>query len=501
MTGKQPVPAGDPDVRHQQRAGEGAEGGWAQRRLRSHIAALTSASRVTGIDVARALAIIGMIGAHVGFAPELVWSDPSTWGGVVHGRSAILFAVLAGVSIALVSGGARGVAGSGLDIRQVRLGLVGRGILIFAVGIGLEALGTSVAVILAVYGMLFVLSAAFVGWRRRWLLISASALALLGPALMVVLRAVSAGGGGETMAIFAYSIYPPLVWLVFVMAGLVVGRSDVRRMRTAVVMLVAGLVLAVAGYGAGELISPEEDVDEEAYAEDDSFAADGSFLGGTSVDVDDVDLTGHECEIDEDQWVTCYPAEDALAEEWEEIYSEDDALEEEYLDEGEHLDDESLDSGFADSDIDESYGSYLREGLEWDVFRYEALGVYEHSGGTPEIIGSGGFALAVTGLCLITFRRALLRRLIFPVAAMGSMPLTAYAAHIVVIRVLAEPWDCVESNMAWFFLAAGLMLACALWALLWGRGPLERLTGWAAHALSAAPRTRNGASAELPLGR
>lgn len=186
--------------------------GFSLQRVRSHLAALTSASRVTGIDVARALAIIGMIGAHVGYAPDIFWSDPSTWGGVIHGRSAILFAVLAGVSIALVSGGARGVAGAGLDIRKVRLSLVGRGIFIFAVGVVLEALGTSVSVILGIYGVLFVLAAVFVDWRRRWLLITAGVLALGGPSLLVVLRAVSGGGDGDALTIFAYSMYPPLVW-------------------------------------------------------------------------------------------------------------------------------------------------------------------------------------------------------------------------------------------------------------------------------------------------
>lgn len=399
---------GQPGVR------KGTERWFSLQRVRSHLAALTSASRVTGIDVARALAIIGMIGAHVGYAPDIFWSDPSTWGGVIHGRSAILFAVLAGVSIALVSGGTRGVAGAGLDIRKVRLSLVGRGIFIFAVGVVLEALGTSVSVILGIYGVLFVLAAVFVDWRRRWLLITAGVLALGGPSLLVVLRAVSGGGDGDALTIFAYSMYPPLVWLVFVMAGVVVARSDVRRMRTALATTAAGVLLAVVGYAVGIGITPADD----AY--------------------DDV------------------------------------------------------------ASADEDYGSYVREGLTGEVFLEEGFGVYEHSGGTMEIIGSGGFALAVTGLCLLTFRARLLRRLVVPIAALGSMPLTAYAAHIVAIRLLTDPWDYLEDNQTWLIFVISLVLGCTLWALLWGRGPLERLTGWAARALSAAP-TRHGAPADPPV--
>lgn len=200
------------------------------------------------------------------------------------------------------------------------------------------------------------------------------------------------------------------------MAGVVVARSDVRRMRTALATTAAGVLLAVVGYAVGIGIAPADD----AY--------------------DDV------------------------------------------------------------ASADEDYGSYVREGLTGEVFLAEGFGVYEHSGGTMEIIGSGGFALAVTGLCLLTFRARLLRRLVVPIAALGSMPLTAYAAHIVAIRLLTDPWDYLEDNQTWLIFVISLVLGCTLWALLWGRGPLERLTGWAARALSAAP-TRDGAPADRPVRR
>ncbi len=521
----EPGQPGQPGVRR------GTERWFSLQRVRSHLAALTSASRVTGIDVARALAIIGMIGAHVGYAPDIYWSDPSTWGGVIHGRSAILFAVLAGVSIALVSGGARGVDGAGLDIRKVRLSLVGRGIFIFAVGVVLEALGTSVSVILGIYGVLFVLAAVFVDWRRRWLLITAGVLALGGPSLLVVLRAVSGGGDGDALTIFAYSMYPPLVWLVFVMAGLVVARSDVRRLRTALVTTAVGLVLAVVGYAVGIGIAPAEDAyDDEAIAEEEGLLDEGSLFGGTPIQADDLDLTAHECEIDAEEWVYCYPAEDLETLKWAAGYSGgelpgDGLPDKAYLDEADagEADAKEADSAAAERDggslendplsaelvadagleadpADKDYGSYVREGLTGEVFLEEGFGVYEHSGGTMEIIGSGGFALAVTGLCLLTFRARLLRRLVVPLAALGSMPLTAYATHIVAIRLLTDPWDYLEDNQTWLIFVISLVLGCTLWALLWGRGPLERLTGWAARALSAAP-TRNGAPADPPVRR
>src|SRR5690606_5867947 len=92
--------------------------------------------RIMGLDVARALALLGMIGAYVGTTGELVLGDPTTWGALVHGRSSILFAVLAGISISLMTG--RETVPAPERITQIRLGLLGRGAAIFAIGLVLE---------------------------------------------------------------------------------------------------------------------------------------------------------------------------------------------------------------------------------------------------------------------------------------------------------------------------------------------------------------------------
>ena len=63
-----------------------------------------AAVRLRGVDVARGLAVLGMFGAHLLVTDDLVWVDPSTWTGLVDGRSSVLFALLAGVSVALLTG-------------------------------------------------------------------------------------------------------------------------------------------------------------------------------------------------------------------------------------------------------------------------------------------------------------------------------------------------------------------------------------------------------------
>ena len=68
-------------------------------------------SRIVGIDIARCLALVGMIATHV-----LAARNPDGSLGfaevVAGGRASALFAVLAGVSLALMSGGAEPVRGA-----------------------------------------------------------------------------------------------------------------------------------------------------------------------------------------------------------------------------------------------------------------------------------------------------------------------------------------------------------------------------------------------------
>ena len=57
-----------------------------------------------------------------------------------------------------------------------------------------------------------------------------------------------------------------------------------------------------------------------------------------------------------------------------------------------------------------------------------------HSSGLLEVIGSGGFALAVIGACLLLCR-TVLTWVVLPLRAVGAMPLTAYTAQLLVWAV------------------------------------------------------------------
>lgn len=102
-----------------------------------------------------------------------------------------------------------------------------------------------------------------------------------------------------------------------------------------------------------------------------------------------------------------------------------------------------------------------------------------HSGSTFDLASSAGVACIVIGVCLVGQRW--LRWPLLPVAAIGSMSLTAYSAHALVFLLVpgfgGSPW-------AWLALAIGVGLACTIWRALLPKGPLEWLMSWASRRAS-----------------
>lgn len=103
-------------------------------------------ARLIGLDVARGLAVLGMIAVHAGAGG---WPQQ-----LAAGRAAALFAVLAGVSIALMSGGTR--PHENLAAARVRIAV--RAVLLFLLGLALSSLQVPAMVILAFYGVLFLVA-------------------------------------------------------------------------------------------------------------------------------------------------------------------------------------------------------------------------------------------------------------------------------------------------------------------------------------------------------
>jgi len=213
--------------------------------------------RIIGLDVARCLALVGMMATHV-----LVAVDDGRVTFVQQlagGRASALFAVLAGVSIALMSG--RTTPLTGRRRVAVTRGLVVRALLVAATGLAIGDLGSGIAVILTNYGLLFLLGLPFLGLRARSLGILSAGWLIVVPVLTHLLRPHLPDPSYESphfgsvadpwqllteLSLTGY--YPVLPWMAYLLAGMAIGRLDLSRPRAALELLVPGVLLAAAGW-------------------------------------------------------------------------------------------------------------------------------------------------------------------------------------------------------------------------------------------------------------
>ncbi|MEU5320772.1 DUF418 domain-containing protein [Streptomyces sp. NPDC021056] len=213
--------------------------------------------RLVGLDLARGLAVFGMYAVHVGPAPGQ--------NGVVgylmelaQGRSSALFAVLAGFSVALITG--RRTPKTGLAGRQAVAKVIIRAVILMALGTALTLTGTPVVPILAFYGLFFLLVLPLYRLAAKPLALIAVAWALVGPQLLYALKPVvggrvflSYGQANGPVSLFFTGGYPALTWVPFVIAGMAVARCDLAATAVRVRLAFTGVALATTGYGGSWL--------------------------------------------------------------------------------------------------------------------------------------------------------------------------------------------------------------------------------------------------------
>lgn len=195
-------------------------------------------SRIVGVDVARGLAVLGMAVAHVGEDDAARLPNGSSWLEAFDGRSAACFALLAGVSAALLSA-------DPTRLRHSRARILARAALLLPLGMALAALGTPVVVILPAYAVMFAMLTVALGWRPRVLLLAAGVVALGAPPLALWLRD-GAGRSAGPLQVLWQQYYPPMIWIAYLLVGLAVGRV-LREPSTPRRLVGWGAVAAVVG--------------------------------------------------------------------------------------------------------------------------------------------------------------------------------------------------------------------------------------------------------------
>ncbi len=375
--------------------------------------------RLTGIDAARGVALFGMMSTHVVplYVPGTV---EATWTALLFaGRASALFAVVAGIGLALLTGGR--APHRGLTLSADRRGIAVRALIIAGIGLLLGALETNIAIILFHYGVLFLVALPFTGLRARalatwaagWLLLSPIAAYLLRPVVSASVYPPALGGNPvfehflvpQVLAadIFLTGYYPVLQWLSLILVGLLIGRLDLGRLGIQLALIGGGVVAAVGA----KLISAQ-------------LLGAGGGLAALLQTPDG----------------SQYPLE------------------------------AMLDVGLAG--IDQS-GS-------WWWLAVSA----PHAGTTPDLVHVAGCAAAVVGLCLLLTRRFPLA--LVPLSAPGAMTLTLYSLHVCVMS-WTDQLEPLPDPLLLLWVQIVIAIAVGvLFQRIHSRGPLELLTSGASGA-------------------
>lgn len=185
--------------------------------------------------------------------PTLIWQ-------LFGGHSSALFALLAGVTIALLTGGNMPHIGSSLH--RDRISLAVRALIVFVLGLALDEINLPVSNILPYYGLLFLLAVALVSLRIRTLLILAAVFITTGP---LAIFAVNSWGGYTTtlnpsfsslislpvdtiITLFVGGTYPVVTWMAYICVGIALGRMNLQWLITQTRLIALGSVAAITGF-------------------------------------------------------------------------------------------------------------------------------------------------------------------------------------------------------------------------------------------------------------
>lgn len=199
--------------------------------------------RYVGIDLARFIAIAGMMAAHLlaplAMFPGVSDSDRELAMGtslISNGAPAALFAVLGGVSIVFAT---RKQLSSGL-VGKAMASVAVRGVVLIVLGVLLGFVDNNIIVILAYYGVAMILVAPLIK-AKSWVLASLAAVLGLGFGwLNITLRRslevhmegphinvgfITSDPLGTLRAIFVTGEYPAITWVTYLLVGMLIGRA------------------------------------------------------------------------------------------------------------------------------------------------------------------------------------------------------------------------------------------------------------------------------------
>ncbi|MFP7707577.1 heparan-alpha-glucosaminide N-acetyltransferase domain-containing protein [Trueperella sp. LYQ141] len=434
--------------------------------------------RIDGLDLARGLAILGMIWVHAGpMIDGAYW--PTLLAEIPFGRSSALFALLAGVSLSIMTG--RNVPYTGERLQHAQLRIVGRSLMLLVIAGILDLFQTPILLILGYYALWFLIALPFTRWSAGKLFIAAALLAAVGPTLHVYLNVIltrndmlgSGGTNGIILDVLITGLYAGVGFMVYVLAGMGIGRLNITHRLVQCLLVIIGTICATVGYGiswlATRYLEPAIDFDTLNLSSLNSSGSLGSLASGSGASSAMPDLGSG-------VYPPSFPPHNAnilqrIAYDFQSIiHYASDIFRPGPLSPAPDIPvDPTGDSSWKKPLWDGSADSLNLPDPTWADYLHGS----PHSNTITEVIGNLGVTMAVLGLCLLI--GFLARSVLLPVRALGSMSLTAYSLHVLLIGFL--PAEMMGFSAAEFLVVGGLVLGFALAWKLFGiaRGPLEWL--------------------------
>ncbi len=216
-----------------------------------------SRARFVGLDVARGLALVGMVAVHTIEASDEAGAMSPAWV-IANGKSSALFAVLGGVGLAFMTGRQQPPRDAAA-VRTAAIPLIrGVALVLFGLALGGVVDIADVMVVLPYLGMLFIMAAALVPLSARRLLILGLAWTIVGPVLSQLVRAgtgalepvnLGLGSLADPAGVFHTLVFtggfPAITWFAYICIGMAIGRSDLRSRLVIAKLIAGGTLLAL----------------------------------------------------------------------------------------------------------------------------------------------------------------------------------------------------------------------------------------------------------------
>jgi uncharacterized protein len=242
---------------------------------------VNSSSRIESLDVARAIALFGVVAmnfhAYLNGAQSMYPTHPSVWErlfnpltGPLTTRFAATFVLIAGIGVSLFTQRAR-ESNNRADIQHARIVLLRRGTLLYFLGYFVQWIWPGT--ILFYYGAYFIIAAAVFAWSSKRLITLGGASIIIAAGLSWW-RASQVLDGNNTrwlspspnsprnllIRTFVDYTHPVFPWIAFFVAGILLGRHIHHLSKIRLRLMFASILLMLATHAANFLFTPSSQI-------------------------------------------------------------------------------------------------------------------------------------------------------------------------------------------------------------------------------------------------